>query len=1112
MGTKTDISIGSKSIRVDSTGKSYELVGDLETPANNTVYGVDAGGVKGWKPDPSGGGGGGSGSVNSTLTSAHANIQDAVADAQANNRPIQVDSLMVVDVPSTQLRDIASFSDGSTSFNPDAGNYIDPDTGQPIDLTRTLPINAAPAPDTFKGNELIDRNTTFTLNSGFPILDLGLDEDGVQIVEFVSTNHDISVGWSVRISGVDAYYDGVYETALDTNPGFTDHRNRFAIKLGKPFVAASVAGGATVTVRFVGIPVDGQNYKERDPIVIAGTGTSWDGNHETHKTTIASKNEVIIIGDYSPQTFVSGTIARRYVAIPATAHGLTNRRLSCTISGHANPNYNGDFEFETQGDDFVDNDYLTISAVDDGSAWTGAEVITLHITNVNLVLTNGGNPGAQTMIRNSAYYSGRYVLQDGTTASVKKINKLYSAEVPLPETKLWSGSYIIPDDVSIFFLNKNYWLIFKDNAEIIIDAPILAGNQKIFAMETDTNILFQKAKINLRNGMNSNIMHWGAVTAGFGNRDFARPNTTAFAHAWDTAITSAGSLEIPAGVFYMYTIEPFWNVNEPTTNDIFGHGNSSSWLVAGRNCNDSIIFHTAQQHHNYDVRDLAFDGDQNANEGTLEDHPLCAWWGYNYSFTNIHQRDTAGNGFHYRSGQSNSLRLFNTECEQNDFGVGCTIVGVNNVDFFGCSFEQNVIGVRCMPNAANVDFSRPSSLNMIMIGGYAEANDNDYTYEGVRNIEMKNCKHSAAGTGTVFTDWNGIGCFNIKTDAGPSDGHRTTVEALTRGVFQEVPVYASAGNYEITDLSGTTVISRSGLNPFEIINTNEITNLETGKGGFYLDYSHPASVGSASVNSPWGNGFEKWRGSTVYPDELAFVRFGSVLNSTRFEATQNGQNLYTANQDLPADTYYYRFLFNTSPLWRIQLQVFDINNLVYYNWNMKTWDSATVENQNRFFIPTYGRPEFVQVPIEIDVLRRPRLTFVYTNDNTPKKSFVMEYIMLTDNPTQGLVHVRGGNVTHTGFINQALSLTATADFQMLSLHRTVNVDTNGGNIQVTLPVQPAPGERHRVTRTAGTTNAINVSGGAGRLINGSSPYVMPLALYSTQEFEYDLGTNEWILI
>jgi hypothetical protein len=762
-----------------------------------------------------------------------------------------------------------------------------------------------------------------------------------------------------------------------------------------------------------------------------------------------------------------------------------------------------------------------------GTATVTFHMIAMGTISANPSISNGGRVRISGFTGADEGYNSLYLKQPNPPPFTVLLNKIFEPVTVTPGTQKWTiARFDVNFNTTIFFQDPRYYIQIAPHSNLYVTTPINIVPWKMFDLvdksyDLETRTLFRIEQ----NGYESNPLHWG-MDLDNTSHTITPTHDHAMIAAWNTAIDTRCSLVFPAGLIIFSGYIVGINVQGMGTEDIRGSAVLQTRLRLARGSNRPLMWNNDQGYHNYRIYNFALNGNWAASQDNVQGNnlngcihpqtPMLQLWGFNCNVDHLQVDQSPGGGILCRPGQANEMNISNVESEVNKT-YGLHIHGFLRVSLFMMSFEQNQIGLLCSPNPNDTSWANPDSLNMSLDGCYLEANGRPIVLAGVRTVLLRNFR--AGDNGRVFLEnWQGVGCVGCEVDANNSSVFRLEVSNDARGCTCILPSEGSA-NTIIEDYSMGMKYIRKGESPLSI------PEGQMEQGNNFLNNSHVSALGGGTVTSPWGDGTNKWKGSTFFDEQVAFD--AAIGHASRFQADEN-TTTQQVQIDMPSgsvfNTVYVRFLWEAHPAWHIRFQITDLaNSNDQYNFRFKNWTPIAQSGaENTLFLPAQGKREFLQIPIEgLGINRRFRMRVTYTLGPSVGSStftmqttpFIWEYMQITDDAGQGLLHIRNGDIINVGALGQITNPKFVANGQIKNSDRAISIDTTGGAFTLDCPEYPIPGQSHKITfaHTLTGSNPVTIDGGS-RNVNGAGTFEVTQATdYTDFEVTYDETGDEWFV-
>lgn len=1140
-------------LKTDVTGKKLQLDGiDNDSGQNFVVYGRDGAGQWRERTDASLQVGGGPGGSDFIKTSDYVDMNAAIADATALNKVLLVDSVTKLSHPTSQNRGIAAIQDASITvpFSVSGGGaaFLDQNniaSGGPYNInTNATPKSVSPftSHTTYLDNTLKDYSITKTFAAG-NATDIGGGIVELPMASSVASRNDFSPGHRVKIDGSVNYNDPAgYIVAENVD----QWNNPTKLRIFAPFVAEAFNNTMTVTRGLIGIPVDDHQITFRRAIVVRNSGTYLDDQilWTDLATYTTNPNEIVVEAFYQPTTFTQGQVFAARARLPVFNNTLTgtnqSSQLSVTISGTAGGILDGDYPVKYIGTKpsgsnlNLDPDYVVIEGIipDDTVDLSLAGTITFHRTRFLTPGFNFNANGSRINCRGftNPHYNQVFRTQANSVAGSVIVNQPFSAEVLNGNEAYVSVRHTVTSDLTVLFSNPNYYIVFERGCNIDLNCQfIIPEVQKAFHMEDPSlKDIRKRSIVRFLNGMEVNAGHWGLVYGN--NRANAPINDPAMINSMNAAGDSPTTYRLPAGAINFSgwivgeTTDIGANVEKLGTNDIVGAGMNQTTLFLAGGANQPLFFMNDQSYHNAMVSGFTISG--NAAGGNRENssnpcmHPLTPMyqsWGFNVAYFNIHVTDCPGGGMLVRAGQSNSHNFIACEMEVcNTYGL--QIHGVLRTSVVQASFEACKDGLLVTPSPNNGTWFAPDSMVFELSGCYFEANLWDLSLMGVRSCLARTFNLTTGAVTTLrarIGNWQGIGSMGCEMDFTNGAQCKVLLDSQTRHNSIKLPLESSSLT-SVQDYGKANRYSRPGVVSNEIPKTTDASGMNA------FQNTNLAIAGGASVAIPYGDGTNKWHGSTIFSDAVAFINDSNINIPTRWQAIPTGPGTGTVNfqaSNQPDGVYYLRMLLKAHPTWYLRFRVVDTLATEVFDWRDQVWvpGLTLASGADIIVIPPDNSHQFLSWELPFNGQARTiRWPFFYTNnglfaepDSFP---FVIEYFDLVNSKTRGLVHKRDGEETHIGLIDQKWGGEYNSAATIRAYESDILVDSTGGSFTLSLPENPHPGESHNFTQKdfAINNNDVTIDGGSRNIGTAGSIILSNLLDYESVTLTYYSQFNRWI--
>lgn len=474
-----------KSVTLNSS--VIELVNDEDSPGALKTYKTDASGNRGWLSDPIGSN---QEALIGTRVSSHADLHAAITDAQANNRPVIIDQVTVVDKISSGIKTLT----GAAAVASDTSDQQDLNGISVVDNNSVISINhdkSFPKTGTAQGGTA----STIQLAAAETYID---DEiNGAEI--------SITAGTGAGQDAIITDYVGSSDTAT-VSPNWTttpDATSVYSITqkstlplggivaIDRGFTKNLLAGNVTDVGGFASFPCTEHSFAPGSTVTIAGT-TTYNGAHTIHATlsnaSIFVTNTAFGAGDTLTGGGVETVRQEGLVGIPATSHGLSIAlaREKVTIAGTTN--YNGTYDVH-----YLTGQYNPHEIIIEATyvAETFVRGGTVTVLNVVIPLSSHGYLAGDTVtIGGTVSYDGTYTIwalgdvNGNNTADNFQIEKLYAAE------SFGVGDYVVYDITEIQTTEAH---TFVANTVAIRGTTNYNGRYKIVSVPDTTTFRINKA-------------------------------------------------------------------------------------------------------------------------------------------------------------------------------------------------------------------------------------------------------------------------------------------------------------------------------------------------------------------------------------------------------------------------------------------------------------------------------------------------------------------------------------------------------------------------------------------------------------------------------------------
>lgn len=934
--------------------------------------------------------------------------------------------------------------------------------------------------------------------------------------------HSFANGATVVIanSGV-AGLDGSYTTQSE---GSQDK-----IVINKAFgIGGTVTGGTARSNNLFGIPVYSHGASKWAKVTIAGT-TNYDGTYTAHYLSDSSfdgYHVLIFPGTYVAESFTAGTVHENRVEFTKSSHGFVAGD-QVTIAGDTNgTSFNGAYTvLAVSGND------VTIDAFFGASSFTAGATIQQDKVTITTSSAHGFSVNNTIFIRGSSNFDGKH--------NVEAVPSTTTFTIPSALSETFGGSVTcgnsivnIPtsssDDLTIIFPDNQFQLNFKEYLNVNFNCKIIAdpGNH-IFSMNDETLSFVNRTRVNMNSGLQSYPTQWGANREGSTTDANMLATFYAIRNAWNTSFHSGEPINFLAGIYIANgTLEEYQlgnngNIEGLGATSLTGAGLRISVWKAAPYQNTPILLCHSNNWHNFTIEKMAFEGNWTYNQNLPIHEAIVVLEGYNVLIRECTTRNSSGHGMRFAGGQSNTVNWTHFESELNQFD-GLIVQGVNQYSITGCSFEaSNRYGLVLNPGPLNT-YTNPDGAKCTITDTYFEANDcYDVVMYGVKNVDYgMNSRSALSINATILLSKHpslDIPCRDIIIDASRTPVIEVIVDAeCGQGVVAYYPSFPATDDFILTSADPRVMRTRRGKNPdlARVINGRLGTN--------YLSWSHPCYSGGSSVVEPYGDNVARWDGGEGLSECAAYIKNNTTVNNinqaTRYENTTHNRTLQLPDTTVTAGTYYYRFLWNCGPDWRIQFNLQDTagTGSPFYDWDHRLWSdvaSAAVPFTVHSFI-AYGKSEFViSPPIVCNIGRtiRPKLKFL----DGDSQVMTVSYWDLVKDPNEGIIHKRNSSVVGYGMDcaewNPEYYTDSGSPHTISTITKEVMVDSSSGVVTITLPASPRDGQRVTVTDLGGAANTNNITVGRnGNTINGAAADTTINTNYDTVTFIYGLTNDDWV--